>query len=70
MEDQINYVTVTVGVSAVSISSKGEVDRPAVQRVEAIRWFLLHLKQWRIQGEGRGDPDPPFPNRIFFLLLV
>ena len=42
MEDQINYLT-GIGVSAVNISSKGEVDRP-VQRVEAIRWFLVHLK--------------------------
>ena len=44
MEDQINYFTV-IGVSAVNISSNGEVDRPAVQRVEAILWFLLHLKR-------------------------
>ena len=44
MEYQINYFTV-LGVSAVNISCKGEVDRPAVQRVEAIRWFLLQLKR-------------------------
>ena len=44
MEDQINYFTV-IGVRAVNISAKGEVDRPAAQRVEAIRWFLLHQKR-------------------------
>ena len=45
MKDQINYFIVIGVISAVNISSKGEVDRPAVQRVEAIRWFLLHLKR-------------------------
>ena len=44
MKDQINYLT-GIGVSAVNISSKDEVDRPAVQRVEAIRCLLLYLKR-------------------------
>ena len=52
--------TVTEGVQASS----------SLVMAHILYWSYTVSCQWRIQGEGRGGPEPPFPNRIFFFYYL